>query len=220
MSCSTSLIVALTLATALPGSSATGVADAAGSTPLSFPFQNVTLGLEQRIDDLLSRMTVKEKIGQMFMNSKMAFGNDVVPKGGDLPSTAIPRLGVGEFIFMGDGNVYRGAGNGCNIGCCSCYNPPTCTGGACCCVDQAATQFPQGTGVAATWNLPLVFKMGVVASDESWALQNRPNASQAPTDYRSGASSVINILRDGRWGRAPETYGGESIYQLRMHLSV
>jgi len=49
--------------------------------------------------------------------------------------------------------------------------------------------------------------MGVVASDESWALQNRPNASDAPTDYRTGASSVINILRDGRWGRAPETYG-------------
>ena len=51
--------------------------------------------------------------------------------------------------------------------------------------------------MAATWNLPLVFQMGVVASDESWALQNRANASSAPTDYRSGASSVINILRDG-----------------------
>ena len=138
-------------------------------------------------------MTLHEKIGQMFMNSKMAFGNDVVPKGGDLPSTAIPRLGVGEFIFMGDGNVYRGAGNGCDINCCSCFNPPTCTGGACCCTDQSATQFPQGTGVAATWNLPLVFKMGIVASDESWALQNRPNASEAPTDYRTGASSVINV---------------------------
>ena len=61
--------------------------------------------------------------------------------------------------------------------------------------------------VAATWNLPLVFEMGMVASDESWALQNRANESKSPTDYRSGASSVINILRDGRWGRAPETYG-------------
>ena len=57
-------------------------------------------------------MTLHEKIGQMFMNSKMAFGNDVLPKGGDLPSTEMPSLGVGEFIFMGDGNVYRGAGNG------------------------------------------------------------------------------------------------------------
>ena len=61
--------------------------------------------------------------------------------------------------------------------------------------------------MAATWNLPLIFEMGMVTSDESWALQNRANESKSPTDYRSGASSVINILRDGRWGRAPETYG-------------
>ena len=104
---------------------------------------------------------------------------------------------------------------GCDIGCCSCYDPPTCTGGACCCTDQYATQFPQGTGVAATWNLPLVFEMGVVASDESWALQNRANASSAPTDYRSGASSVINILRDGRWPWAPEFGGRKWVLRVR-----
>lgn len=79
-----------------------------------------------------------------------AFGNDVLPEGGDYPSMAMPNLGVGEFNFLSQGNVYRGAANGCNIGCCSCYNPPHCTGGACCCTDQTATQFPQGTGVAST----------------------------------------------------------------------
>jgi hypothetical protein len=30
----------------------------------------------------------------------MAWGNDVLPKGGDLPSTAIPRLGVPSFNWM------------------------------------------------------------------------------------------------------------------------
>ena len=145
-----------------------------------------SLPLEKRLDDLLGHMTLHDKIGNMFQNGKMAFGNDVVPKGGDYPSMAMPHLGVPEFIFMGQGNVYRGAANGCNIGCCSCYDPPTCTGGACCCIDEHATQFPQGTGVAATWNLPLIFEMGMVASDESWALQNRANASKSPTDYRSG----------------------------------
>eukprot|EP00658_Telonema_sp_P-2_P027861 TRINITY_DN21452_c0_g1_i6.p1 TRINITY_DN21452_c0_g1~~TRINITY_DN21452_c0_g1_i6.p1 ORF type:complete len:658 (+),score=101.37 TRINITY_DN21452_c0_g1_i6:164-2137(+) len=73
-----------------------------------------------------------------------------------------------------------------------------------CCVDGAATQFPQGTGVAATWNPELVFQMGVVTSDESRGMMHFPNRS---VDYRTGASSVINILKDGRWGRAPETYG-------------
>lgn len=60
----------------------------------------------------------------------------------------------------------------------------------------------QGTGVAATWNTALVFEMGVVASNESRALMKLPGRH---ADYRTGASSVINILRDGRWGRAPET---------------
>ena len=72
--------------------------------------------LEKRLDDLLPRMTLRQKIGQMFMSSKMAFGNDVLPKGGDLPSTAMPNLGVGEFDFMSQGNVYRGAANGCDLG--------------------------------------------------------------------------------------------------------
>jgi hypothetical protein len=160
---------------------------------------------------------------------------------------------------------YRGAANGCNIGCCSCYDPVHHPG--VCCVDAFATQFPQvsnrievcfcgeiydfapvlskhvencrrtllatshifllarcegdyctcsvthptathgndtlqGTGVAATWNTALVFEMGVVASNESRALMKLPGRH---ADYRTGASSVINILRDGRWGRAPET---------------
>lgn len=192
---------AVLLLAALSGTAATAASNA------SFPFHDTALPLEKRLDDLIGRMSLHQKVGNMFMNGKMAFGNDVVPEGGDYPSMAMPNLGVGEFIFMGQGNVYRGAANGCNIGCCSCYDPPTCSGGACCCTDEAATQFPQGTGVAATWNLPLIFEMGMVAGDESWALQNRANASKSPTDYRSGASSVINILRDGRWGRAPETYG-------------
>lgn len=36
---------------------------------------------------------------------------------------------------------YRGAANGCNIGCCSCYDPVHHPG--VCCVDAFATQFPQ-----------------------------------------------------------------------------
>ena len=132
------------------------------------------------------------------MDGKMAFGNDVLPKGGDLPSTAIPRLGVQPFNWMSQGNVYRGASNGCNINCCSCYDGKNMSN---CCIDGSATVLPQGTGIAATWDPALIFKVGVMVSDESRAMMAFPNRS---TDYRTGASSVINILRDPRWGRAPE----------------
>ena len=167
-----------------------------------YPFNNASLATNTRVSDLLSRMTLHEKIGQMFMDANMAFGNDALKNGTDLRSTAIPRLGVPEFNWMGQGNVYRGAANGCQLNCCSCYDGHNMSN---CCRDGYATQFPQGTGVAATWNPDLVFAMGVVASDESRALMHFPHRRAA--DYRTGASSVINILRDGRWGRAPETYG-------------
>ena len=88
-----------------------------------FPFNDATLSTDARVADLLSRMTLHEKVGQVFMSSSMAFGNDKMPKHGvDEPSTAIPRLGVPEFIFMGQGNVYRGASNGCLVNCCSCFD--------------------------------------------------------------------------------------------------
>ena len=69
-------------------------------------------------------MKVSEKVGMLFMEADMALGNDVIVRGanGDLPSTNISRLGVPEFNWMSGGNVYRGAPNGCNLNCCSCYD--------------------------------------------------------------------------------------------------
>lgn len=80
-------IAGATVATAASASSGHG------STQY-FPFKNSSLPLDARLDDLLPRMTLRQKIGQMFQNGKMAFGNDVLPKGGDLPSTAMSNLGV------------------------------------------------------------------------------------------------------------------------------
>jgi beta-glucosidase len=52
---------------------------------VSLPFQNSDLPLEQRVDDLLSRMTLEEKISQM-MNG----------------SPAIERLGIPEYNWWGE----------------------------------------------------------------------------------------------------------------------
>ena len=121
------------------------------------------------------------------------------------PISLCQRLGIPNFNYMGQGNVYRGASNGCDLNCCTCYNQ---SNPGVCCVDYKATVFPQGTGLAATFNAELAFAMGRVSADESRALQhNGPKGKAKHVEYRTGASSVINILRDVRWGRAPETYG-------------
>ncbi len=63
------------------------------SQPPPYPFNNVSLPASQRAADLLSRLTLVEKVGMLFMDASMAYGNDTLPKGGDLPSTSVPRLG-------------------------------------------------------------------------------------------------------------------------------
>ena len=155
----------------------------------AYPFQNASLSFDARAADLIDRLSLHEKVGMLYMNSTMAFGNDtVVGKAGDLPSTRVERLGVPMFNWMGQGSIYRGAANGCNLNCCSGNVPP----GNCSLIDGVATQFPQGTGWASTWNLELTFRAGVAISDESMALNH--HFPRKTVDYRTGASSVVNIV--------------------------
>lgn len=183
-----------------------------------YPFCNLSSPMKLRVDDLLSRLTLHEKVGMVFMDANMAYGNSTLSntsQEGDLASTAVPRLGLPQFNWMGQGNVYRGASNGCNLNCCSCFDGHNMSN---CCVDGFATVFPQGTGVAATFNKELVFAMGQAIADESLALNNHfPGKT---TDYRTGASSVINIARDPRWGRLPETYGEDPELTFQIALSL
>ena len=73
---------------------------------------------------------------------------------------------------------------------------PTCTppvGQSHCCTDGYGTQLPQGTGVAATFNVELVFDAGVVASTESRAMQNHfPHRKVA--DYRTGCGQSTSTV--------------------------
>jgi beta-glucosidase-like glycosyl hydrolase len=112
---------------------------------------------------------------------------------GELPNLAVPRLNIRGYSWMGQGYVYRSASNGCNI---NCYSAVT---------DGNVSVLPQGTGIAATWNKELIFQSGIMVSDESMAIHY--NYKNKSVDYKTGASSVINIARDPRWGRVPETYG-------------
>ena len=77
--------------------------------------------------------------------------------------------------------------SGCLVNCCSCYDGHDMNK---CCHDGAATQFPQGTGLAATWNLPLAFEVGMVASQESRGLMNAPFHTVA-ADYRTGLTKML-----------------------------
>lgn len=58
-------------------------------TEAVLPFRNISLSWEDRVNDLVSRLTLEEMVGQM------AGGGGSTYK----PEPAIPRLGIGRYQF-------------------------------------------------------------------------------------------------------------------------
>ena len=84
-----------------------------------------------------------------------------------------------------------------------------------------ATVFPQAIGMAATWDDPMVQRMGQVIATEARAKYN-----QAQREGNHGIfygltfwSPNINIFRDPRWGRGQETYGEDPLLTGRMGVA-
>ncbi|MCF0167425.1 MAG: glycoside hydrolase family 3 protein, partial [Bacteroidales bacterium] len=73
------------------------------------------------------------------------------------------------------------------------------------------TVFPQAIGMASMWDPDLVWQIANAASDEARArwneLGNGEFQTQHFTDLLTFWSPTVNMARDPRWGRTPETYG-------------
>jgi len=61
---------------------------------------------------------------------------------------------------------------------------------------EKTTSFPAQIGVASTWNKDLVEKIGHITGKEAKVL-----------GYTNVYSPILDLARDPRWGRTPETYG-------------
>lgn len=73
------------------------------------------------------------------------------------------------------------------------------------------TVFPQAIGLAATWNPNLIFRVSTAISDEArgrWKeLDYGKKQIAGASDLLTFWSPTVNMARDPRWGRTPETYG-------------
>lgn len=73
------------------------------------------------------------------------------------------------------------------------------------------TVFPQAIGLAATWNPELIYRVSTAISDEARAKWNEldqgKNQKEKYSDILTFWSPTVNMARDPRWGRTPETYG-------------
>jgi beta-glucosidase len=138
-----------------------------GQTPKPLPYLNPALPIQQRVDDLVGRMTLDEKAAQMVNTTP-----------------GIPRLNIPPYDWWNEG-LHGVARSG------------------------FATLFPQAIGNAATFDTPLVGKIGEVVSVEARAKHNEADRNNIHSIYFGLTiwSPNINIFRDPRWGRGQETYG-------------
>jgi beta-glucosidase len=144
----------------------------------SYAFRNAKLSIDARVNDLLSRLTLNEKISLL-----------------GYQSAAVPRLNIPAYNWWNEGlhGVAR-AGE--------------------------ATVFPQAIGMAATFNDDLIKQVGNVISTEARAKNNLAIKKGQHQQYMGLTfwSPNINIFRDPRWGRGPETYGEDPF--LTAHIGL
>jgi beta-glucosidase len=83
------------------------------------------------------------------------------------------------------------------------------------------TVFPQAIGMAATWDVPLIGRIGDVIAVEGRAKYNDAIARGDRERYLGLTfwSPNINIFRDPRWGRGQETYGEDPFLTSRIGVA-
>jgi beta-glucosidase len=166
-------------------------------------YRNPSFPLEERVTDLLTRMTLEEKIAQM---SIFHMTSNVLPEEAvelDEPTRKLLANGVGGLGRPGLNISPRATASATNAIQAFLKNK-TRLGIPAFFIDEAlhglmatgSTSFPQAIGLASTWDPNLVEQVFAAAAremrsrGENWAL-----------------TPVLDLAREPRWGRTEETYG-------------
>ncbi len=174
------------------------------SAPL---YRDPNVSVDNRVEDLLSIMTLDEKLAQLgclwstaFM-SKGAFNPDIVAEKMPHGIGQITRIGASTGLRPHESAAFinaiqKFAVERTRLGIPVVLHEES-TGGFC---HRDATVFPQGIGLAATWNPSLVKQVAGVIRTQMRAV-----------GARLALAPVLDIARDPRWGRVEETYGEDPV---------
>ncbi len=176
------------------------------------PFRNASLPMDERVDDLLGRMSLDEKLAQVgsVWLTDLVRGDEFDP---DFLATQIQH-GIGHVTRIGATTGLRPAASAklmneiqrvlvtrTRLGIPAMVHEEG-VGGYC---GRDATQFPQAIGLASTWDEDLVENVGDVIRRQMVAV-----------GARHTLSPVLDVARDPRWGRVEETYGEDPYLAGRM----
>ncbi|HEX3738085.1 MAG TPA: CIA30 family protein [Terriglobales bacterium] len=175
-------------------------------------YRNPKLSIEDRVADLLSRMTLEEKIGQIAPSGKPALVID--PTGTFTNETAqstLSRWSDPDLEFPAKraailrNGLQRYAREKTRLGIPDLLMGEALHGF----MEYGSTSFPQAIGLASTWDPALVKQVFTAAGDE---------ARSAGVDQVF--APVLGLARDPRWGRTEETYGEDPFLVSRMGVAA
>jgi beta-glucosidase len=189
---------------------------AMASSPMSDPtppYRNPALSIDDRVADLLSRMTLEEKVLEIAPSGSLK--TEIVDPTGTYTThtadavlsrwwdpdlvykpreSAILRNGIQRYLRektrLGIPALLMGEGlHGF--------------------MEYGSTSFPQALGLASTWDPEIVHQVFTAAGDEA-----------ASRGVGQVFSPVLDIARDPRWGRTEETYGEDPFLASRMGVAA
>ncbi|MFE5306961.1 glycoside hydrolase family 3 N-terminal domain-containing protein [Isoptericola sp. NPDC056605] len=148
------------------------------------PYRDPSLSPAERVDDLLRRMTLPEKVGQMLQLNAMD----------DLEDIVVGRL-AGSILHASPSRVVEAIelARGTRLAIPLLVADDAIHGHG---FFPGATVFPSQLGMAATWDLDLVERAARATAVEA-----------AATGLHWTFSPVLCATRDLRWGRVNETFG-------------
>src|SRR6266581_5794772 len=170
-------------------------------------YRDPNASIEERVENLLSLMTLDEKLAQLgciwsttFASTGTFDANAVAEK---MPHGIgqVTRIGASTGLHPQESATFMNAIQHVAVERTRLGIPvivhEESTGGFC---HRDATVFPQGIGLAATWNPSLVKQVAGVIRTQMRAV-----------GARLALAPVLDIARDPRWGRVEETYGEDAV---------
>ena len=153
-------------------------------------YKDKSLNIEERIDDLLSKMTNEEKVGQMLQVSYNTLSKEDYEK--------YKNLGIGSFLHvLGDeADDIKERAEKTRLGIPPIFGIDAIHGH---CLLNGATVFPSQLEMSSSFNRKLIHDMGKATAKE---------VAADGLDWTF--SPVLCIARDLRWGRVNETFGEDS----------
>ena len=181
--------------------------------PATPRYKDASLPIQDRVADLLPRMTLEEKVDQL--NWGWQYKVDVVDPTGTFTAETARKTLVAEWgpeikFTPRNAAILRNAVQRYQLEKTRLGIPVMFPGEALHgYMEYGSTSFPQALGLASTWDPVLVKRIFVAIGDEAGSRGNN-----------QVFSPVLDIARDPRWGRTEETYGEDPYLVSRMGVAA